>query len=152
MLKDPQGSWPGGNPYEALASAGITPGSSQKEVLEASFRLMAKRRLTAEVRAAWDRLRDPASRLEVDFLFYAVDLEGELERAAGRLAVELEAWAEVAVPASLLAIEETDLAGLEADFGPLALAPVEVAIPADLPAYSPFATAAAGRPEKENER
>lgn len=76
MLKDPALRWPGRFPYDALAEVGITPASSQKEVLDASFELMARGAMSSELRTAWDELRIVERRLVVDFLLYDVDLVG----------------------------------------------------------------------------
>jgi hypothetical protein len=90
MLRDPCLRWPGCFPYDALAPAGITPGSTQREVLDASFELMAQGRMTAEARQAWDELRRVPRRLAVDFLLYPVDLRREIERARQVLDGEIE--------------------------------------------------------------
>ena len=81
MLKDPLLRWTGPFPYDALAPAGITPGSSQREILDASFVLMEKGLMTPEVRQAWDELRRVPRRLVVDFFLDPIDLPREIARA-----------------------------------------------------------------------
>lgn len=74
MFKDPLLRWSGPFPYEALALAGITPDSTQRHILDASFDLMAEGLMTPERRQAWDELRLVSRRLVVDFFLYPVDL------------------------------------------------------------------------------
>lgn len=77
MVRDPLLRWPGRFTYGALEEAGIGPGSTMAEILDASYELMARGRMTPEVRRAWDELRRPAGRLVVDFLLYDLDLPAE---------------------------------------------------------------------------
>lgn len=77
MLKDPLLRWSGPFPYDALAPAGITPDSTTREILDASFDLMVQGRMTPEVRQAWDELRRVPQRLVIDFFLYPVDLPGD---------------------------------------------------------------------------
>jgi hypothetical protein len=74
MFKDPLLRWSGPFPYDSLAPAGITPDSTTREILDASFDLMAQGRMTPEVRQAWDELRRIPQRLVVDFFLYPVDV------------------------------------------------------------------------------
>jgi hypothetical protein len=85
MHKDPQAGRDGGCPYELLAEAGVGPGSSMKEILDASFVLMEQGRWSPTVRAAWDELRSVERRLAVDFLRYDMDIG--TEAASARQAV-----------------------------------------------------------------
>ena len=90
MLRDPLLHWsPGRFPYDELARAGITPDSTMREVLDASFDLMAQGAMTPEAREAWDELRRPARRLVVDFFLYPVDLPREIAQARQALDAEL---------------------------------------------------------------
>jgi hypothetical protein len=57
--------------YEILAGVNVTPESSMTEVKNASFKLMANR-MTPEQRQAWDALRNPETRLAIDFLRVAL--------------------------------------------------------------------------------
>lgn len=64
--------------YEILAGVNVTPSSSMKEIKNASFKLMGKG-MTPEQRRAWDALRNPETRLAIDFLCVALvdpDREG----------------------------------------------------------------------------
>jgi hypothetical protein len=79
MYKDPLLRWSGRFPYEVLADAGITPESTMREILDASFDLMARGQMTAEARQAWDELRLVSRRLVVDFFLYTADPPGEGE-------------------------------------------------------------------------
>ena len=90
MLKDPLTDWDGTFPYDALACVGITPDSTMKQVIDASFELMAQNRMTPEVRAAWDHLRIKDKRLLVDFFLYQFDPHTELGRAQRALAGRLD--------------------------------------------------------------
>jgi len=89
MFKDPATRWDGTFPYDALAPAGITPGSSAKEILDASYELMARCLMTPVVRRAWDELRAPDRRLVADFFMYEVDLPSEVAAAAERIERDL---------------------------------------------------------------
>jgi hypothetical protein len=63
--------WPpweyGVSPYDALAPAGITPDSTQRDLQDASYTLIEQGLWTPERRAAWDELRRVEGRLWVDF-------------------------------------------------------------------------------------
>lgn len=80
MLKDPQAGRDGCFPYDVLAKVGISPKSSMKEILDASYQLMEQGRWTPEVRRAWDELRMVERRLGVDVLLYDVDVGVEVAR------------------------------------------------------------------------
>lgn len=69
MVHDQHAEAEGDRPYDVLSDAGVSPASSMKEVLDASFDLMRGDRWTPEVRAAWNTLRMVESRLVADFLY-----------------------------------------------------------------------------------
>lgn len=73
MFKDPLTIWADGFPYDLLSPAGITPDSSQREIRDAAFTLMAQGPMAPEVRHAWDTLRQPERRLAVDFFMLEED-------------------------------------------------------------------------------
>lgn len=73
MIEDPLTSWPGRFPYQALAGAGITPLSTQDEVEDVAFTLMAEGAMNPTTQQAWRRLRDVPTRLVVDLLLYDID-------------------------------------------------------------------------------
>jgi hypothetical protein len=79
-MRDTSCCWPG-SAYDALAPAAITTDATTREILDASFELMAKGLMAPEVRQAWDELRHVPRRLVVDFLWLAVDLPREIDRA-----------------------------------------------------------------------
>jgi hypothetical protein len=126
MVKDPLTTWDGLFPYDALASVGITPASSMKEILDASFDLMAQGLMTSEVRQAWDQLRFPEKRLFVDFFLYQVDLPAEIARISEELA---DATLEEIAPtdlSALLTIDPDIVRGMEQDFRDIPLERIEV--------------------------
>ncbi|MEV0091410.1 CHAT domain-containing protein [Streptomyces sp. NPDC050738] len=59
-------------PYQALRSAGITPGSPSEKVKDATYTLMEQGAMSWQARVAWDRLRIPAQRMQLDALLYRV--------------------------------------------------------------------------------
>jgi hypothetical protein len=63
-------AWDGAHPYEAMHRFGITPSSSAREVLDASFDMTPDDLRDAALNQAWELLRRPASRLLVDFFCY----------------------------------------------------------------------------------
>jgi hypothetical protein len=73
MEKDENLIWEGGFPYDVLAEAGITPASNAGEVLDSLKYFRKRKRLTTEVKAAWEKLRLVKSRLFLDFFLYNVD-------------------------------------------------------------------------------
>ncbi|MET9265623.1 hypothetical protein [Amycolatopsis sp. NPDC004079] len=73
MIEDPLTEWPGEFPYRVLADFGITPRSSQAEVKDVVFELMARDRMNPVTQRAADELRDPAVRLLADLLHYDLD-------------------------------------------------------------------------------
>jgi hypothetical protein len=85
MIRDPLLRGSGLCPYDALEAVGVDPDTPTSAILEASFELMARGRMTPEVRRAWDQLRHPDRRLTVDFLLYDVDLDAELARLRAAL-------------------------------------------------------------------
>lgn len=109
MLKDPLTDWDGIFPYDALACVGITPYSTMKEVIDASFELMAQNRMTPEVRAAWDHLRIKQKRLLVDFFLYQFDPHTELGRAQRALARRLNELSQPPDVSHLLSIDPVDV-------------------------------------------
>jgi hypothetical protein len=72
-------------PYLALRHAGITPGSSTDEVKDADFVLLERGRMTWQERTAWEQLRSPAKRLELDALLYRLQDPDELGRRLAAL-------------------------------------------------------------------
>jgi hypothetical protein len=88
MLKDPLTKWEDGFPYDLLARVGITPGSTMREIREASFALMLQGGMTPEIRKAWDALRRPEQRLVADFFmihgqYVGITLEGKTDGHGG---------------------------------------------------------------------
>ncbi|GAB2717030.1 CHAT domain-containing protein [Streptomyces bullii] len=75
-------------PYLALRDAGVGPGSSMDVVNEVSFTLMERGGTTWswQERVAWDRLRVPARRLELDALLYRWHAPNAVREAVGHLA------------------------------------------------------------------
>ncbi|MFD5702267.1 CHAT domain-containing protein, partial [Streptomyces lasiicapitis] len=57
-------------PYRALRTAGVHPGVSMAAVSDASYTLLERGRMSWSERVAWDRLRLPGRRLQVDALLY----------------------------------------------------------------------------------
>ncbi|GGS16168.1 hypothetical protein GCM10010252_64580 [Streptomyces aureoverticillatus] len=57
-------------PYRALRAAGVHPGVSMAAVSDASYTLLERGRMSWSERVAWDRLRLPGRRLQVDALLY----------------------------------------------------------------------------------
>ena len=110
MLTDPQASRDGGFPYDLLAEAGVGPGSSMKDILDASFHLMEQGRWSPEVRGAWDELRTVERRLAVDFLLYDVDISAEASSARQAVLAALQQQSR-ASPAELCDLNLGDLDG-----------------------------------------
>ncbi|WP_328432240.1 CHAT domain-containing protein [Streptomyces sp. NBC_00453] len=75
-------------PYLALRDAGVGPGSSMDVVNEVSFTLMERQDTswTWPERVAWDRLRVPARRLELDALLYRWHAPAAVREAVAHLA------------------------------------------------------------------
>ncbi|WP_405868198.1 CHAT domain-containing protein [Streptomyces sp. NBC_00005] len=75
-------------PYLALRDAGVGPGSAMDVVNEVSFTLMEREdtRWTWPERVAWDRLRVPARRLELDALLYRWHAPAAVREAVAHLA------------------------------------------------------------------
>ncbi|MGA4845989.1 hypothetical protein ACOBQB_06900 [Streptomyces sp. G5(2025)] len=93
MIKDPDASWEGPFPYDALAPAGVTPWTTHADMRDVSFELLARHLMTPVTQQAWDELRGVRRRLLVDLLLYDVDLAAELPGAAAefeRLLVTLQ--------------------------------------------------------------
>lgn len=59
-------------PYRALQDVGVTSASSIDEVQDAPFVLMELGGMTGQQHDAWEKLRRPATRLEIDALLYQV--------------------------------------------------------------------------------
>lgn len=112
-----------------LAPAGITPHSSPGEVLDASFELMARGLMTAEVRQAWDELRAVERRLVVDFFYYEVDLETQIATATQDLEHDLLAPSAPAIDVPRLAVDVSDLASLQEEVRDVVLPPVQTGPP-----------------------
>jgi hypothetical protein len=75
VIEDPLTIWPGQFPYRVLADFGITPRSTQADVEDVAFTLMAEGRMNPTTQQAWRELRDVTSRLLVDLLLYDIDQE-----------------------------------------------------------------------------
>jgi len=75
-------------PYLALRDAGVGPGSSMDVVNEVSFTLMEREDTswTWPERVAWDRLRVPARRLELDAALYRWHAPAAVREAVAHLA------------------------------------------------------------------
>jgi hypothetical protein len=89
MFEDPLTRWPGQFPYRVLADFGITPRSTQAEVKDVVFTLMAEDMMNPTTQRAAGELRDLAGRLLADLLLYDVGEEAELDRLDERIAHEL---------------------------------------------------------------
>lgn len=124
MIKDPLTRWQGVFPYDALEAAGITPMSTQTEVLDASYDLMAEGLMTTEVRRAWDELRLLPSRLLVDLFLYPLDLQAELVATHARLGAELRDPPERMDVTELLTLDRSVLDGMGDHCGDLVFTPV----------------------------
>ncbi|MFC4885110.1 CHAT domain-containing protein [Streptomyces beijiangensis] len=72
-------------PYQALRSAGITPGSPSEKVKEATYTLMEQGAMSWQARVAWDRLRIPAQRMQLDALLYQVREPRQLREELSRI-------------------------------------------------------------------
>jgi tetratricopeptide (TPR) repeat protein len=77
-------------PYLALRDAGVGPGSSMDVVNDLSFTLMERdgTSWTWPERVAWDRLRVPARRLELDALLYRWHAPAAVREAVAHLAAD----------------------------------------------------------------
>ena len=126
MLKDPLTKWDGLFPYDALAGVGITPESSMREVMDASFDLMAQGLMTPEMRQAWDELRFTQRRLFVDFFLYQVDLPTEIDRVSEALEYALVDWTETPDLSPLLALAPGEFPHMEQDFREIPMEPVDI--------------------------
>ncbi|AZM56190.1 hypothetical protein DMA15_29325 [Streptomyces sp. WAC 01529] len=85
MIKDPDASWEGPFPYDALAPAGVTPWTTHAEMRDVSFELLARHLMTPVTQQAWDELRGVRRRMLVDLLLYDVDPDAELPLAADEI-------------------------------------------------------------------
>ncbi|MFG2498050.1 CHAT domain-containing protein [Streptomyces sp. NPDC048441] len=70
LVADPFVSGDPAYPYFALRDAGVDPGASMDVVNDASYTLLERGGMTWDERVAWDRLRLPARRLQLDALLY----------------------------------------------------------------------------------
>lgn len=70
LVADPFASRDPTYPYLALRDAGVDPGSTMDAVNDASYTLLERGGMTWSERVAWDRLRLPARRLQLDALLY----------------------------------------------------------------------------------
>lgn len=127
MLEDPLTTWPGGFPYRVLAEVGITPRSTQADVEDAAFTLMAEGLMNPATQQAWRLLRDVPSRLLVDLLLYDLDQDSDI----GRLQEEITGEALTTIPAELMGGLADELAELPAE------SPEPPTVPSDL---CPFPT------------
>ncbi|MBW5424465.1 hypothetical protein GKQ77_23365 [Streptomyces sp. BG9H] len=93
MIKDPDASWEGPFPYDALAPAGVTPWTTHAEMRDVSFELLARHLMTPVTQQAWDELRGVRRRMLVDLLLYDVDLDAELPLAVAEIDRSLAAEA-----------------------------------------------------------
>ncbi len=128
MLKDPLTRWQGPFPYDLLAPVGITPQSSLKEVMDASYDLMAQGLMTPDVRAAWDKLRHTSERLVVDFFLYDIDLAVEARRHRAALDEHLRQLAPTPDLSHRLQTGLGDLRGIEQDCKEIPLLNAEVGL------------------------
>jgi|SRR5690349_9259353 len=132
MLKDPLTDWDGVFPYDALAFVGITPYSTMKQVMDASFELMAQNLMTPEVRGAWDQLRITHKRLLVDFFLYQFDPQTELDRAQQALDRRLAELSQPPDVSHLLTIDPVDvLSQMVQDLREIPMQPVKLGFIAD---------------------
>ncbi|MGV9877813.1 hypothetical protein [Streptomyces sp. NPDC003006] len=91
MIKDPDASWEGPFPYDALAPAGVTPWTTHADMRDVSFELLARHLMTPVTQQAWDELRGVRRRMLVDLLLYDVDLDAELPLALAEIDRQLAA-------------------------------------------------------------
>lgn len=71
-------------PYLALRDAGVTPGSPTDVVMNAPYALMRRGGMTFQERVAWDQLRSPGRRMQLDALLYQFrDFQGFRDHLAG---------------------------------------------------------------------
>lgn len=70
LVADPFASGDPTYPYFALRDAGVDPGATMDAVNDASYTLLERGGMTWSERVAWDRLRLPARRLQLDALLY----------------------------------------------------------------------------------
>ncbi|MGW7073978.1 CHAT domain-containing protein [Streptomyces sp. NPDC054871] len=70
LVADPFASSDPTYPYFALRDAGVDPGATMDAVNDASYTLLERGGMTWSERVAWDRLRLPARRLQLDALLY----------------------------------------------------------------------------------
>ncbi|MFD0412690.1 hypothetical protein [Streptomyces sp. NPDC127108] len=82
MIRDPDS---GPSPYDVLADAGVTPWTSQADLRDVPFELLARRLMTPFTQAAWDELRTVRGRLLVDLFRYDVELAAELPGAVAEI-------------------------------------------------------------------
>jgi len=92
MWKDPLTRWSCPFPYDVLKEVGITPSSTQREVVDVLFTLMERGVVTDEMRKAWDELRLLPRRLRVDFFLYELDRAAEITDARRALESDIETW------------------------------------------------------------
>lgn len=123
MFKDPAARWEGEYPYDALAPVGVTPASTAREILDASYELMARCLMTSSVRRAWDELRAPDRRLVVDFFLYDVDLASVIAHASEHIERELLDGSATSADLSVPALIAAELASIHDDLIEAACAP-----------------------------
>lgn len=122
MIKDPLSGWLGPDPYEELASVGVTPATTHEELLDASFALLRARKMNPGIRRALDELRMIDRRLFVDLLRYNVDLAAEIAAAQTLPAPEPD-LGEIPEAAEALRVSESDLLRMVDSLSPLELPP-----------------------------
>ena len=136
MIKDPLTVWNGQYPYDALAVAGITPQSSQADVEQASFTLMATHTMNPTTQKAWHELRDIQRRLLADFLLYDIDPANDIGRAQERIRRELADHGEPPELTAAITIPAEILGGLADELSEVRLEPPPPpVVPADLCAF-----------------
>ena len=137
MLKDPSNQHGSLSPYDLLAPVGITPESSMKEVMDASFDLMAQGLMTPEVRQAWDELRLPQRRFFVDFFLYNLDPSTELAEAGEGLE-GLDVEIEPADLSNLLKVDLSELQRMDQDFRDILVDPPDISFLPELDLAPPL--------------
>jgi hypothetical protein len=131
VIKDPLTVWDGQFPYDALAPAGITPGSTREEVEDASFTLMAEGLMNPATQKAWHELRDLQRRLLVDFLLYDIDPLTDIGAARDRIRQQLADPGEPAELAAAITVPAELLDGLAEELNEIT---IEAPPPPDVPA------------------
>jgi hypothetical protein len=79
VQQDPDMVWDGMFPYDAVASAGVTPHATMSEIRNARGYFARTRSSSKEVIQAWGELQRIDSRLFYDFFFYRLEQPPEAE-------------------------------------------------------------------------